>query len=77
MNNLTVFKVTYQRLVAAYCQKGDLNGATKILDIMKHKEIPIDAIVFNAIIMGHSIIGLGDLRDFPMLMLCYYYFLNF
>ncbi len=50
--------MTYQRLVAAYCQKGDLDGAAKILDIIKHKEMAIDAQVFNAIVMGHSVIGL-------------------
>lgn len=44
--------------MAAYCQKGDLDGAAKILDIIKHKEIAIDAQVFNAIVMGHSVIGL-------------------
>lgn len=54
---LILFQVTYQRLVAAYCQVGDLEGATRILDIMKHKNIAVDALTFNAIVMGHSVIG--------------------
>ncbi|XP_044733810.1 leucine-rich PPR motif-containing protein, mitochondrial [Chrysoperla carnea] len=47
-------RVTYQRLISRYCQKGDIEGATKILEFMKEKQLPVNENVFNALIMGHS-----------------------
>lgn len=49
--------MTYQRLIACYCQQGDIEGATGILEYMKEKEIPINEGVFNALILGHSQAG--------------------
>lgn len=47
-------RVTYQRLISRYCQDGDINGATRILEFMKEKNFPISEGVFNALILGHS-----------------------
>lgn len=47
-------RVTYQRLIHAYCQEGDVAGASKILEYMKTKELPINEKVFNALVMGHA-----------------------
>ena len=47
-------RVTYQRLIARYCQEGDIEGATKILEFMKEKQLPVNESVFNALIVGHS-----------------------
>lgn len=47
-------RVTYQRLIARYCQVGDIDGATKILEFMKEKQLPVNENVFNALINGHS-----------------------
>lgn len=47
-------RVTYQRLISRYCQYGDIEGATKILEYMREKQLPINEHVFNALIMGHS-----------------------
>jgi leucine-rich PPR motif-containing protein len=50
-------RVTYQRLIARYCQVGDIEGATKILEFMKDKQLPVNENVFNALIVGHSQTG--------------------
>lgn len=47
-------RVTYQRLISRYCQLGDIEGATKILEYMREKQLPVNENVFNALIMGHS-----------------------
>ncbi|XP_064484083.1 leucine-rich PPR motif-containing protein, mitochondrial-like [Ornithodoros turicata] len=47
-------RVTYQRLIHAYCQEGDIAGASKILEYMKDKELPINEKVFNSLITGHA-----------------------
>jgi leucine-rich PPR motif-containing protein len=47
-------RVTFQRLIARYCQQGDIEGATRILEFMREKQLPVNENVFNALIMGHS-----------------------
>ncbi|CAH0561344.1 unnamed protein product [Brassicogethes aeneus] len=47
-------RVTYQRLIARYCQVGNIDGATKILEYMREKQLPVNENVFNALIVGHS-----------------------
>ena len=49
--------MTYQRLLSAYCQKGDIDGASKILEIMKSEDLPIGEQVFNSLVMGHANTG--------------------
>ena len=46
--------MTYQRLISRYCQQGDIDGATQILEFMREKQLPVNENVFNALIMGHS-----------------------
>lgn len=48
------YSVTYQRLISRFCQDGDIDGATKILEFMREKQLPVNENVFNALIMGHS-----------------------
>ncbi|KAL3266917.1 hypothetical protein HHI36_011067 [Cryptolaemus montrouzieri] len=50
-------RVTYQRLIARYCQDGDIEGATNVLEHMRLKELPVNENVFNALIIGHSEAG--------------------
>lgn len=50
-------RVTYQRLIARYCQVGDIDGATKILHYMREKQMSVNENVFNALIVGHSKAG--------------------
>lgn len=50
-------RVTYQRLIARYCQEGDIDGATKILQYMREKQMSVNENVFNALIVGHSKAG--------------------
>lgn len=50
-------RVTYQRLIARYCQDGDIEGATRVLEFMREKQLPVNENVFNALIMGHSQTG--------------------
>ncbi|XP_074662097.1 leucine-rich PPR motif-containing protein, mitochondrial-like [Tubulanus polymorphus] len=52
-NNITPNRVTYQRLVASFCQDGDIQGASQILEHMKSKGIPINEHVFNSLVTGH------------------------
>lgn len=47
-------RVTLQRLITRYCQMGDIEGATKILEHMREKEMPVNEHVFNSLILGHS-----------------------
>lgn len=54
VNFFQMFSVTYQRLISRYCQQGDIEGATRILEFMREKQLPINEHVFNALIMGHS-----------------------
>lgn len=49
-----VCSVTYQRLISRFCQNGDIDGATQILEFMREKQLPVNENVFNALIMGHS-----------------------
>nr|XP_055025891.1 leucine-rich PPR motif-containing protein, mitochondrial [Misgurnus anguillicaudatus] len=50
-------RVTYQRLIAAYCQHGDIEGASTILGFMKSKDLPITEAVFNSLVTGHARAG--------------------
>ncbi|KAJ7984997.1 hypothetical protein DPEC_G00360560 [Dallia pectoralis] len=47
-------RVTYQRLIAAYCNEGDIEGASTILGFMKSKDFPITEAVFNSLVTGHA-----------------------
>uniref|UniRef100_A0A6Q2YXQ1 PROP1-like PPR domain-containing protein n=1 Tax=Esox lucius TaxID=8010 RepID=A0A6Q2YXQ1_ESOLU len=47
-------RVTYQRLIAAYCNAGDIEGASTILGFMKSKDLPITEAVFNSLVTGHA-----------------------
>ncbi|XP_055375539.1 leucine-rich PPR motif-containing protein, mitochondrial [Condylostylus longicornis] len=47
-------RVTYQRLISRFCQQGDIEGATRILEYMREKNLPVNENVFNALILGHS-----------------------
>ncbi|CAG7733766.1 unnamed protein product, partial [Allacma fusca] len=47
-------RVTYQRLIANFCQQGNIDGATTILEHMKEKELSINEHVFNALVLGHA-----------------------
>lgn len=52
--NIEPNRVTYQRLILQYCLKGDIEGATNILEHMKQQQLPVNETVFNALIIGHS-----------------------
>ncbi|XP_043935395.1 leucine-rich PPR motif-containing protein, mitochondrial [Protopterus annectens] len=52
--NVPPNRVTYQRLIAAYCREGDIEGASKILSFMKNKDLPITEAVFNSLVTGHA-----------------------
>ncbi|XP_070590637.1 leucine-rich PPR motif-containing protein, mitochondrial [Erythrolamprus reginae] len=55
--NVEPNRVTYQRLIAAYCNKGDIDGSSKILNIMKSKDLPITELIFSALVTGHAKAG--------------------
>ncbi|XP_077605322.1 leucine-rich PPR motif-containing protein, mitochondrial [Crocuta crocuta] len=59
--NIQPNRVTYQRLIAAYCNVGDIEGASKILGFMKTKDLPITEAVFSALVTGHA--RAGDLEN--------------
>lgn len=54
-------RVTYQRLIAAYCNVGDIEGASKILEFMKTKDLPVTEAVFSALVTGHA--KAGDMEN--------------
>ncbi|XP_012611837.2 leucine-rich PPR motif-containing protein, mitochondrial [Microcebus murinus] len=59
--NIQPNRVTYQRLIAAYCNVGDIEGASKILGFMKTKDLPVTEAVFSALITGHA--RAGDMEN--------------
>uniref|UniRef100_A0A8D0GIQ4 Leucine rich pentatricopeptide repeat containing n=1 Tax=Sphenodon punctatus TaxID=8508 RepID=A0A8D0GIQ4_SPHPU len=60
-DNVQPNRVTYQRLIAAYCNEGDIDGASKMLGFMKSKEIPITEAVFSSLVTGHA--RAGDMEN--------------
>ncbi|KAM5252059.1 leucine-rich PPR motif-containing protein, mitochondrial isoform 1-T1 [Hipposideros larvatus] len=59
--NIQPNRVTYQRLIAAYCNMGDIEGASKILGFMKTKDLPVTEAVFSALVTGHA--RAGDMEN--------------
>uniref|UniRef100_A0A8C5X0J5 Leucine rich pentatricopeptide repeat containing n=1 Tax=Malurus cyaneus samueli TaxID=2593467 RepID=A0A8C5X0J5_9PASS len=59
--NVQPNRVTYQRLIAAYCNEGDIEGASKILGFMKNKDLPITEAVFSSLLKGHA--RSGDMKS--------------
>ncbi|XP_077997055.1 leucine-rich PPR motif-containing protein, mitochondrial-like [Glandiceps talaboti] len=53
--------LTHQTFIGAYCQQGDIQGAGKVLEFMKSKEMPITVNVFNSLITGHA--RTGDMEN--------------
>uniref|UniRef100_A0A672KX40 Leucine rich pentatricopeptide repeat containing n=1 Tax=Sinocyclocheilus grahami TaxID=75366 RepID=A0A672KX40_SINGR len=49
--NVQPNRVTYQRLIAAYCEVGDIEGARR------SKDLPITEAVFNSLVTGHARAG--------------------
>lgn len=45
---------TYEALIAAYCNEGDIQGASKILGFMKSTNLAITEAVFSSLIKGHA-----------------------
>ena len=58
--NIKPNRVTYHRLLHLYCQRGDLEGAQKILLEMKAAKMPVHEGVFNSLIYGNM--KAGDLK---------------
>ncbi|CAB3223179.1 unnamed protein product [Arctia plantaginis] len=50
-------RVTYQRLMWRYCQEGDVEGATRVLEKMRELNMPVSEPVLNALVMGHAFHG--------------------
>ncbi|XP_032845349.2 leucine-rich PPR motif-containing protein, mitochondrial isoform X2 [Tyto alba] len=59
--NVQPNRVTYQRLIDAYCSEGDIEGASKILGFMKSKDLPITEAVFSSLVKGHA--RSGDMKS--------------
>ena len=53
-NGIEPNRVTYQHLIAKFCSKGDIQGATTILEHMKEQRISVNENVFHSLIVGHS-----------------------
>lgn len=45
-------RVTIQRLITRYGQMANIEGATKLLDFMKEKNMPVNEYVYNALALG-------------------------
>ncbi|XP_064624156.1 leucine-rich PPR motif-containing protein, mitochondrial-like [Lineus longissimus] len=57
LEGIAPMRLTYQRLVAGYCQSGDIAGASRVLEHMKTSNLPINETVFNSLIVGHMRAG--------------------
>ncbi|XP_018495211.1 leucine-rich PPR motif-containing protein, mitochondrial-like [Galendromus occidentalis] len=53
-------RITYQRLVQRYCEMGDVPNATKIIDFMKSRNLPLNEKVFHSLIVGYVKSGSVD-----------------
>ena len=53
---ITPNRVTYQHLIARFCNMGDIAGATTILEFMKQKDMSINESVFNSLITGKRVV---------------------
>ena len=53
-------KETYQCLISRHCQEGDIEGASKVLQLMKNQGIKINENMFNSLILGHREAGEAD-----------------
>ncbi|KAI5639901.1 bicoid stability factor [Phthorimaea operculella] len=60
MKGLQPNRVTYQRLMWRYCQEGDVEGATRVLEKMRELNFPVSEPVLNALVMGHAFHGDTD-----------------
>uniref|UniRef100_A0A8C5FBZ4 Leucine rich pentatricopeptide repeat containing n=1 Tax=Gadus morhua TaxID=8049 RepID=A0A8C5FBZ4_GADMO len=65
--NVLPNRVTYQRLIAAYCHEGDIEGASTILGFMKSKDLAITEAVFNSLVTGHA--RSGDIESAKNILL--------
>ncbi|KAG8038103.1 hypothetical protein G9C98_006428 [Cotesia typhae] len=59
--NIEPNRITFQRLIAGYCNKGDIAGATKMLAEMKNRDMPLSEDIFISLITGHS--QAGDMEN--------------
>uniref|UniRef100_A0A8C4R7C4 PROP1-like PPR domain-containing protein n=1 Tax=Eptatretus burgeri TaxID=7764 RepID=A0A8C4R7C4_EPTBU len=50
-------RVTYQRLLARYCNEGNMDGTSTVLEFMKAQDMPLTEHVFSALIIGHTRAG--------------------
>ena len=55
-------RVTCQRFIERYCQMGDIENATRLLQFMRENDMPINEHVFNALISGHAKVKYVSLR---------------
>ncbi|KAB7499818.1 Leucine-rich PPR motif-containing protein, mitochondrial [Armadillidium nasatum] len=52
--NIKPNRITYSRLIAKFCQKGDIDGANKILEHMKNNGLEINEYIFSSLILGNA-----------------------
>merc|ERR1711971_306074 len=68
-NELAPNRVTYQHLIAKFCQDGNITGASAILEHMKEMEMPVSEQVFHSLIFGHSKLGDFESADRVMVIM--------
>lgn len=56
-NYFTFYSLTYQYLLSALCQKGDITGAANILQVMNEKNIKMNIDMYNDLILGNITSG--------------------
>lgn len=63
-------------MISRHCQVGDVEGAGKVLQMMKTEGIKVNENIFNSLIMGHGesgdlarAHGMLKVRDWPELIL--------
>ena len=54
---VTPDKETFQRLISRHCQEGNIDGASKVLQMMKTQGIKVNENIFNALILGQGEAG--------------------
>ena len=50
-------QTTYYYALVAYCQRGELENAVKVLNLVKDEDLPVDEKFFNALILGNARAG--------------------
>lgn len=54
-DGITPNRVTFQNLITICCQTGNLDEASKVLEVMKKQSLALNENIFSSLVLGHCI----------------------